>query len=229
MHWPKGPKARLSNHLHSDEPIGEKDRVIGHTAVGGPVSGPANLTASEKVFLLELARWSLQISASGQGLPEPGPANVPPKLAEHRACFVTLTCAGKLRGCIGQLSAKEPLYHAVIHNTRNAATRDPRFPPVESREVDSCRIEISVLTDPQPLHFTSPEDLLTKLHPGEDGVILRIGGCLATFLPQVWAHVPGKMEFLDLLARKAGCDSNAWRGPDVSISIYHVESFGEEP
>ena len=122
----------------------------------------------------------------------------------------------------------EPLHQAVADNARNAALRDPRFPAVEPGELDKIRIEISVLTEPQPLAFSSPEDLLSKLHPNEDGVLLHIGPRTATFLPQVWAQLPDKVEFLNHLSQKAGCESSAWRGKDVSVSIYHVECFEEE-
>ena len=124
--------------------------------------------------------------------------------------------------------AMEPLHQAVAENARNAALRDPRFPPVQPDELDKIRIEISVLTEPQPLAFSSPDDLLSKLHPNEDGVLLHIGPRTATFLPQVWAQIPDKVEFLEHLSQKAGCEASAWRGTDVSVSIYHVECFEEE-
>jgi AmmeMemoRadiSam system protein A len=122
----------------------------------------------------------------------------------------------------------EPLHQAVAENSRNAALRDPRFPAVTPAELSEVKIEISVLTDPQPLSFSSPEDLLSKLHSNEDGVLLHIGPRTATFLPQVWAQLPDKVEFLNHLSQKAGCDASAWRGQDVSVSIYHVECFEEE-
>ena len=152
---------------------------------------------------------------------------MPPPLLEKRACFVTLTKGGALRGCIGHLTALEPLHQAVASNARSAALRDPRFPPVQPEEVEDIHIEISVLTEPQPLAFSSPDDLLSKLRPNEDGVLLQIGPRTATFLPQVWAQIPDKEQFLQHLSQKAGCEPSAWRGQDVSISIYHVECFEE--
>jgi AmmeMemoRadiSam system protein A len=114
-----------------------------------------------------------------------------------------------------------------MENARNAALHDPRFPPVLPREIDRLEIEISVLTAPQPLIFASPEDLLQKLKPHQDGVVLRMGGRSATYLPQVWDQLPDKVDFLNHLAEKAGCASDAWRGPDTSVFIYHVEAFKE--
>ena len=86
----------------------------------------------------------------------------------------------------------------------------------------------TVLTEPQPLAFSSPDDLLSKLHPNEDGVLLHIGPRTATFLPQVWAQIPDKVDFPEQLSRKAGGERSDWRGKDVTVDIYHVECFEEE-
>jgi AmmeMemoRadiSam system protein A len=189
---------------------------------------PENLSASERKFLLELARKTLASVTAGGDLPEVAEKDVPPKLTEKKACFVTLTKEGALRGCIGHLTAMEPLHQAVADNARNAALRDPRFLPVKPDELDKIKIEISVLTEPQPLAFSSPDDLLSKLHPNEDGLLLHIGPRTATFLPQVWAQLPDKVKFLEHLSEKAGCEPSAWRGKDVTVEIYHVECFEEE-
>ena len=224
----KGWKAQLLDYRNSGDVTGEKDRVVGYTSVAFYAPAPENLAAAERKYLLELARKTLTSVTTGGSLPEVAAKDVPPKLAEKKACFVTLTKSGALRGCIGHLMAMEPLHQAVAENARNAALRDPRFPPVGSDELDQIKIEISVLTDPQPLPFNSPDDLLSKLHPNEDGVLLHIGPRTATFLPQVWAQVPDKVAFLNHLSQKAGCEPSAWRGKDVSVSIYHVECFEEE-
>ena len=223
----KGWKAQLLDYRNSGDATGDKDRVVGYTAVAFYAPAPENLAAAERRFLLELARKSLKNAAAGASLPEVAAKDVPPKLAEKKACFVTLTKAGALRGCIGHLTAIEPLYQAVIENARNAAVRDPRFAPVQPDEVAQIKIEISVLTEPQSLPFSSPEDLLSKLHPNEDGVLLHIGPRTAPFLPQVWEQLPDKVQFLNHLAQKAGCDASDWRGKDTKVEIYHVECFEE--
>jgi hypothetical protein len=224
----KGWKAQLLDYRNSGDVTGEKDRVVGYSAVAFYAPAPENLSVAERKFLLDLARKTLKSVTAGGSLPEVAAKDVPAKLTEKKACFVTLTKNGELRGCIGHLMAIEPLHQAVAENTRNAALRDPRFPPVGPDELDQIKIEISVLTDPQPLPFSSPDDLLSKLHPNEDGVLLHIGPRTATFLPQVWAQLPDKVDFLSHLSQKAGCEPSAWRGKDVSVSIYHVECFEEE-
>jgi len=167
------------------------------------------------------------IVATNGVLPEVNARDMPPELMATKGCFVTLTKTGSLRGCIGHIQPQESLYQAVIHNAQNAAQRDSRFPPVRSDEVDKIKIEVSVLTEPQPLRFNSPEDLLGQLQPYEDGVLLQIGLRGATFLPQVWTQIPDKVEFLNHLSQKAGCEASAWRGKETSISTYHVEAFTE--
>jgi hypothetical protein len=224
----KSWKAQVLDYRNSGDVTGKKDGVVGYTAVAFYAPGPENLSASERKLLLELARKTLTIVTAGGSVPEVAEKDVPPKLAVKQACFVTLTKDGALRGCIGHLTAMEPLHQAVAENARNAALRDPRFPPVKPDEVEKIKIEISVLTEPQPLAFSSPDDLLSKLHPNEDGVLLHIGPRTATFLPQVWAQVPDKVKFLEHLSQKAGCEPSAWRGKDVSVEVYHVECFEEE-
>jgi len=223
----KGWKAQLLDARNSGDTSPEKASVVGYAAIAFYEPTPENYSAQDRKFLLELARKSLTSVATNGSLPEVSAKEVSPKLAETKACFVTLTKDGALRGCIGHILPQEALYKAVADNTQNAAVRDPRFSPVQREEVDKIKIEISVLTEPQPLRFTSPDDLLNKLRPNEDGVVLQIGPRGATFLPQVWAQIPGKVEFLNQLSLKAGCEPSAWRGKDTAVSIYHVESFEE--
>jgi AmmeMemoRadiSam system protein A len=225
----KGRKARLPDDRNSGDAAGDKSGVAGCSAFAFDEPAKENYTASERKYLLGMARRTLTRVAANPDLKlKLNARDASPKLSETRACFVTLTENGRLRGCIGHIVPQEPLYQAVVDNARKAATRDPRFLPVEPDEVDKIKIEISVLTEPQPLRFSSPEDLLDKLHPGEDGVVLRIGPRSATFLPQVWEQLPDKAEFLNHLAQKAGCSSDAWRGKDVKVSLYRVEAFEEE-
>lgn len=195
------------------------------------VSTPENqgLTADERRLLLRLARAALTSAVQGESPPTVSPETLPPALRELRACFVTLTNQGALRGCIGQVRPHDPLYEAVIRQAGNAGLRDPRFEAVTPDELADLSIEVSVLTEPQPLAFASPEELLATLRPHRDGVWLQIGARTATFLPQVWEQVPRPEEFLSRLSQKAGCQPAAWRGAEVRVSIYQSESFYENP
>ncbi len=101
------------------------------------------------------------------------------------------------------------------------------FRPSDAEELKDIQIEISVLTIPRRLDFKSPEDLVQKLRPGKDGVVLRMGMRQATFLPQVWEQIPDKTDFLNHLAQKAGLSASAWRDEGTSVLIYQVEAFKE--
>ena len=223
----RGWKPRLLDCRNSGDTSGEKNRVVGYAAIAFYAPRTDTFTTADRRFLLDLARKTVRESVETGRHPQIPPDGLAAKFTDHKGCFVTLTERGELRGCIGYIVAQGPLYKAVIENARNAALEDPRFPPVSPAEVDRLEIEVSVLTAPQPLFFASPEDLLRKLRPHQDGVVLRIGGRGATYLPQVWDQLPDKADFLDHLAEKAGCAPDAWRQPGVSVFIYHVEAFKE--
>jgi AmmeMemoRadiSam system protein A len=235
----KGWQPQVLDYRNSGDTAGDKSRVVGYAAIAfvdaaGPKASPNNtpepareFSQSDRKFLLDLARRTLRSSTSDGGLPESPPDSIPAACRAARGCFVTLTKDGQLRGCIGNILPAGPLFQAVEENTRNAALRDFRFRPVTAQEAAKLHIEISVLSVLAPLRFDSPEDLLAKLQPNRDGVLLRIGDASATFLPQVWDQLPDKVEFLNHLAEKAGCPPSAWRTKDVTVSIYHVEAFEE--
>ncbi len=147
-------------------------------------------------------------------------------LREPGAVFVTLTQHGALRGCIGSLEAHRPLLDDVRANARAAAFSDPRFPALAAEELDATRVEVSILSRPEPMHFRDEADLLGQLRPASDGVILEHGRHRATFLPQVWEQLPEPREFMAQLKRKAGLAADFW-ADDVRISRYGVEKFKE--
>ena len=189
-----------------------------------------NQTASifstdEQGLLLALARDAIRAQAAGAPDPAVDSTSLSPALRELRGCFVTLTREGKLRGCIGNIHPRDPLYRAVMENARGAAFRDARFAPVEADEVPDLAIEISVLTEPERLEFNSPGDLLHKLRPEVDGVVLKFDWRTATFLPQVWRKFPNPERFLDLLSEKAQQPADAWRDPGTVVLTYQVDSF----
>jgi AmmeMemoRadiSam system protein A len=141
--------------------------------------------------------------------------------------FVTLKINGRLRGCIGNLTATEPLAKGIRQNAINAAFHDPRFAPLTDQELERVEIEVSILSEPQPLKYQDGEDLLAKLRPNVDGVIIRMGPASATFLPQVWDQLPKPEEFLGHLCMKAGLSSDDWQNPQLEISTYQVQCFEE--
>jgi len=149
-----------------------------------------------------------------------------PWLAEHGACFVTLTLHGDLRGCIGSLEAHRPLLHDVKANALAAAFRDPRFGPLTHAELPHIAVEVSLLTPPQPMMFRDEKDALAQLRQGEDGVIFQFGHYRSTFLPQVWEQLSTPRQFMAHLKHKAGLPMDFW-SPEVRLSRYSVEKWKE--
>lgn len=185
------------------------------------------LTEEEKRYLLKLARQALESAVRGQSLPPLDLSTLTPTLRENGASFVTLTIDGDLRGCVGALEPYQPLAEDVREHAVAAALEDYRFPPVSEAELPKIHIEISRLTLPVPLTYTDAQDLLAKLRPGVDGVILRDGWRRATFLPQVWEKIPDKADFLDNLCYKMGVAPDTWRRKHLDVLIYEVEEFHE--
>jgi len=192
------------------------------------VNAQRPLTDEEKRRLLRIARDAIeQYLREGTASP-PSLASLPLRLREDGASFVTLTSHGTLRGCIGSLRALRPLAHDVHHNALAAAFQDPRFPPLRAQELGKIVVEVSVLSAPQPLDYEGPEDLLRKLRPHVDGVVLKRGLRRATFLPQVWEKISQPEVFLAQLCYKAGLPPETWRQSDVEILTYQVDKFSEE-
>jgi len=185
------------------------------------------LTEEDKKILLSLARQALEDCVKGDPIPPIDIDNLPSKLVQPGATFITLTIDSELRGCIGSLEATRPLAEDVRLHAVAAALEDYRFPPVQEEELSRILIEISRLTTPKLLQYNDPEELLSKIRPGLDGVILKEGIRRATFLPQVWKKVPEVEVFLSKLCRKMGVPSGYWRSEDVEILIYQVEEFQE--
>ena len=187
------------------------------------------LTQDEKQTLLKLARESLECAVTGKKPPDLNAARLTPALQAEGASFVTLTVHGGLRGCIGALEPYQPLADDVREHAAAAALNDYRFPPVTAGELGEIEIEISRLTIPVPLEYVDSGDLVAKLRPGVDGVILKDGPYRrATFLPQVWEKIPETAEFLDNLCHKMGSPPDTWRRKKLEVLVYQVEEFHEE-
>jgi AmmeMemoRadiSam system protein A len=187
------------------------------------------LNEEEKTYLLRFARQVITQTLRGIDAEWVSSGEMSAQLKKPGAAFVTLhTRDGLLRGCIGSLRARVPLIEDVENNAKAAAFEDPRFPPLSLRELPNIIIEISVLSPPRPLRYSDAADLLQKLRPGVDGVVLEKDWHRATFLPQVWDQLPKPTEFLGNLCYKAGLPANAWKDNDIKISTYQVEEFSEE-
>ena len=182
------------------------------------------ISAEDRATLLAIARRSIQSGLrSGRALGV-DPEHYPDSLRLKRATFVTLEIDARLRGCIGALQAYQSLVKDVADHAYAAAFEDPRFPPLRTEEFAILDTHISVLSPPEPVEFASESDLLAKLRPGIDGLILSLGDRRATFLPAVWEDLPDPRMFLSHLKRKAGLGADFWDA-NLKIQRYVTESF----
>lgn len=178
-----------------------------------PDAGRVLLPVARAAIARELGR-EMPVSEDGDWLRVPG------------ATFVTLRQGDNLRGCIGTLKAHRPLIEDVKANAKAAAFRDPRFPPLSASELDRTSVELSILSEMQPMIVRDEADALAQIRPGVDGLVFEYGYHRSTYLPQVWEDLPDPQEFLATLRQKAGLPPNFW-DPDVKLARYTVSKFLE--
>jgi AmmeMemoRadiSam system protein A len=179
-----------------------------------------NLTQEEQNLLLKIARQAIEMYLKYGKIPK---FEVPDKLKEKRAVFVTLKQGDKLRGCIGHLEPRYPLVEAIVRMAIAAATEDNRFLPINLDELPTIKIEISVLS---PLEKISDP---FKIKLGEHGVIVKQGYRSGVFLPEVAEEGGYNLEeFLSALCLyKAGLPVDAWKKPETEIYIFTTKKIKE--
>ncbi len=176
--------------------------------------------------LLRLARYSIE---HGFAHREPLPVDcgaLPGVLTEPAATFTTLRFQRQLRGCCGTLEAVRPLAEDVTYSAFQAAFRDPRFDPVGKHEVDAIRLEVSVLSPLESIRVGDEADLLRRLKPGIDGLVIVANGTRATFLPKVWEMLPDPQQFLAALKAKCGLADDYW-SERLEFQRYRTKSYAE--
>ena len=193
---------------------------------------PFELNAEEGKFLVELARTAVKEYLK-TGKKNEAPASTPKKLFERCGVFVTinkLAQGGKrLRGCIGYPYPTTPLVEAVIDSAINAATQDPRFPSLSQSELDEVVFEVSVLTPPELIETTNPQEYVSKFKVGEHGLIVEKGMFKGLLLPQVpveWSWC--EEEFLCQCCMKAGLPPDTWLGKGTKVYRFKAIIFEEE-
>jgi len=182
------------------------------------------LAEKDRQTLLQVAHKSIEHGLKTGKLIELNLKDYPPHLLEERATFVTLKRHGKLRGCIGMIEAVQPLVQDVVHSAYAAAFKDRRFPPLEQNELSGLEIHISVLSPLEEIKFSSEQDLLAKIRPGIDGLIIEEGVLRGTFLPVMWEEIPEPREFVRHLKIKAGLPSDYW-SDTIRVWRYTTETI----
>jgi uncharacterized protein len=182
------------------------------------------LSQEEGAIAVRLARQALEGAIRGERLL---PLHLPPIFDEKRGVFVTLKRQGELRGCIGLPYPIMPLRDAIIEAAVSAGTQDPRFPPVNVRELSELEVEVTVLTVPQPLLGSSlqrPEMVKVGTH----GLLVKGWGGSGLLLPQVPVEYNwNSQQFLTHTCVKAGLPEDCWRSDDVEVFTFEGQIFHE--
>ena len=178
--------------------------------------------------LLQIAHESLRAFVLYQQFYQPQLNHFSPILQQPASSFVTLHLGCQLRGCIGSTEGRYPLALDVARNAA-AAARDPRFSPLLPKELTDVRVEVSVLRPAELLTYKDYKDLLGKLRPGIDGVIISWQDRRALLLPQVWARLPEPAEFLYALCHKARIPQQMLRAvpPMITVLTFEANSYHE--
>lgn len=183
---------------------------------------------AESAVVCTVAATAIKRGLDDGGRWMPDPSAYPPSLRRRAATFVTLERDGNLLGCVGTLTARDPLVVDVATHAYAAAFEDPRLPAVTADDVPSMSIKVSELGPLTPIEVASFGELRTALRPGVDGVVVRSGTKRATFLPSVWASLDSPDRFLAALWRKAGLAAVAWP-EDVVVERYKVVEYSSPP
>jgi hypothetical protein len=232
-----GWKPVLIHYSNSGDTAGDRSGVVGYAAIAfyGESSmenekASDSLTQKQGQTLLKLARKTISDELGIKPRPghEPSLADLEDKsLMRRSGTFVTLKINNQLRGCIGNLDASGPIMEGVKRNAINAAFNDFRFSPLTTKEFERVDIEVSILSEPKIIEYKDGNDLVKKLKPHADGVIIRKGHASATFLPQVWEQLAAPEEFLSHLCAKAGLPSDSWKKSGLEVLTYNVQYFEE--
>ena len=180
-----------------------------------------NISQEEKQILLKAARQSIGSLFDGKEPAQPDYDKFP-LLKEKLGVFVTLTINHQLRGCIGYIIGREPLFDSICSVAIHAAVNDPRFSALKKSEIDKIHIEISILSEFVPIK--SYDEIII----GKHGLYLDEGGG-GLLLPQVATeHKMNSEQFLSALCNKAGFYSEFWNERMLKIKVFTAEIFSEE-
>lgn len=183
------------------------------------------ISQEDKTSLLKLARDSITSYFTKKDID----TSKVEKFSEKQGVFVTLEKNNELRGCIGFPEPYLPLNKAIIESAQSAAFSDPRFMPVQRKELDEIKIEISVLTVPELIKVKKPEEYLKKIKIGKDGLIIRGSYGSGLLLPQVFVEYKCDVQqALEMLCQKAGLPIDAWKNLDNKIYKFQAEIFHEK-
>jgi len=180
------------------------------------------LTRKEQQQLLAIARKSIVEYVKNGTVAEISVDIDNDSLAEKQGCFVTIKLQENLRGCIGCFTSEKPLWQTVQEFAIAAATRDPRFYPLDPDELDDISIEISALSSLAKI------ESFDEIQVGTHGLYIEKNMYRGVLLPQVATECGwDKTTFLTQTCLKAGLEPDAWKS-GADIYIFSAQIFGEK-
>lgn len=139
------------------------------------------------------------------------PKELTPEMQERAGVFVSIHKHGELRGCIGTFEpTKGNVAEEIIANAISSATRDPRFPPIATSELDDLEYSVDILTKPEPVEDAS------QLNPKDYGLIVESGYRRGLLLPD--------LEGVDSVERQISiCRLKAGIAADEPVKLYRFQ------
>jgi AmmeMemoRadiSam system protein A len=143
------------------------------------------------------------------------PSGQAPEMTEKAGAFVSLKIKGELRGCIGTFKpTTENIASEIIQNAVSAATQDPRFPPVNTSELDKLEYSVDILAEPEKVN--SKKDL----DPKKYGVIVKSGDRKGLLLPDL-EGVDSVDDQVSIASMKAGI----FIGEEIELYRFEVKRY----
>jgi len=210
----------------SADVTGDTTSTVGYGAWAFHSPADAILSEEHRAMLLQAGREALRTCLAQRRPPTVETGRFPHPLRGHAASFVTVQKNGALRGCICSIQPRAPLVADVVENSIKAALGDPRFAPLTAEELSQVRLKIAVLSPLLPMPVSNETELISRLVPGRDGLVLCEGNRRGVFLPMVWGTLPEPRDFLAALRQKAGLPRDYW-SDTLRIERFCAESFGE--
>lgn len=179
------------------------------------------LNPNEKAILLAIARQAIETYVqTGKKYVEPREEK---SLNRRSGCFVSIKQRGQLRGCIGNFQSELPLFREVVEMAIASASKDPRFYPMKSDDLQDFSLEISVLS---PLRKI---ESVEEIEVGRHGIYLEKGYNRGVLLPQVATEYGWDREtFLRQTCLKAGLAQDAWQAEDTEIYVFSADIFNDK-
>ena len=192
------------------------------------MSEDSKLSDSDGIILVKTARKAVTEFLSNDSRIKLEP-EFEKKFSFNSGVFVTLNKADGLRGCIGFPMPVKKLSRAIVDGAIAAATEDPRFPPVATKELDNITFEVTILTPPMEIDVSDPIEYLSKIKVGRDGLIIRHSFSSGLLLPQVPVEYGWNVEeFLQHTCEKAGLARDTWKNESTKIEKFEGIIFKEE-